>query len=158
MTKIADNLDPIPPENIYKVDASRRTLIPLYGSSVQAGFASPAENYIEARLNLQDLCVGDVDMTHFVKATGESMIGDYIFPGSILVVDSTIEVITGKVIVASIDGDWCVKRFVDEGNTIKLESSNPRYQPIYIPKPHTLEVLGVVTYIVSKPPKYVRPS
>lgn len=157
MTKLLDSIDPIPPENIYRVDASRRQLIPFYTSTVQAGFASPAENYIEARLNLQDLCVAHPDMTHFVKAAGESMIGDRIFPGSILVVDSTLEVATGKIIVVSIDGNWCVKRYVEEEKRVKLESSNSAYAPIYLTKQGRLEVLGVVTYIVSKPPKYVRP-
>lgn len=157
MTKPLNSIDPIPLENIYRVDASRRRLIPLYGSTVAAGFASPAENYIEARLNLQDLCVGDADMTHFVKASGDSMTGDFIFPGSILVVDSMLEVVTGKVIVVSINGDWCVKRYIEEADRIMLESSNSKYAPIYFSKKEELEVLGVVTYIVSKPPRYVRP-
>ncbi len=157
MTKLLDTIDPVPPENIYRVDTSRRKLIPLYSSTVKAGFASPAENYIEARLNLQDLCVAHPDMTHFVKASGDSMTGDYIFPGSILVVDSTLEPVTGRIIVVSIDGNWCVKRYVEEEKRVKLESSNSAYAPIYLTKQERLEVLGVVTYIISKPPKYVRP-
>jgi DNA polymerase V len=153
-----DAIDRIPPENIYMVDPTTRQAIPLFVSPVQAGFASPAENYIERRLNLQDLCVNHPDFTYFVKATGESMIGDYIYPGSILVVDSTIPVETGRVIVAFVNGDWCVKRFVRQKKQIMLESSNKDYSPIYVHIPcDQFRVLGVVTYIVSKPPKYVRP-
>lgn len=85
------------------------------------------------------------------------MTGDYIFSGSILVVDSTLEVVAGRIIVVSIDGNWCVKRYIEEGERIKLESSNSAYAPIYLTKQERLEVLGVVTYIISKPPKYVRP-
>lgn len=152
-------VDPIPPENIYAVDPTRRQLIPLYSSLVPAGFASPAENYLEARLNLQDLCVAHPDATHFVKASGESMLGDYIFPGSILVVDSTITVETGRVIVAWVNGDWCVKRYVKRGKMVVLMPSNEAYTPIYLhPKRDQFSVLGVVEWIVSRPPKYyVRP-
>lgn len=153
-----DTIDPIPPENIFRVDASRRVLIPFWDIPVSAGFTSPAENHIRERLNLQDLCVLHPDCTHFVKATGESMIGDYIYPGSILVVDSTIPVDTGKVIVAYVNDGWCVKRFVSKAPMVMLESSNSLYAPIYLhPDRDRFDVLGVVTYIISKPPKYVRP-
>ena len=153
-----DSIDHLPPENIYRVDPTRRKKIPFWDSPVPAGFTSPAENYIRERLNLQDLCVVHPDCTHFVKAVGESMTGDYIFPGSILVVDSTIPVDTGLVIVAWVNGGWCVKRFVRKQKMILLESSNETYLPIYLHEDRDqFIVLGVVTYIVSKPPKYARP-
>ncbi|MFD2937090.1 LexA family protein [Spirosoma flavum] len=153
-----DKIDPIPPENITRVDATSRPLLPLYSFVVQAGFASPAESHIERRLNLQDLCVNDTDCTYFVKAVGESMIGDYIFPSSILVVDSSVAVESGSVIVAWVNGECCVKRFVRQGKIIMLESSNEKYLPIYVHIGRDqFRVLGVVTFIVSKPPRYVRP-
>jgi len=153
-----DKIDPIPPQNIFLVDQTRRQAIPFYSSLVQAGFPNPADNHIRERLNLQDLCVTHPDCTHFVQAVGESMTGDYIYPGSILVVDSTIPVETGRVIVCSVNDDWCVKRFVDKHPMVMLESSNEKYAPIYLhPKRDKFGLLGVVTYIVSKPPKYVRP-
>lgn len=158
MTILVNPIDPIPADHLYRVDTSRRQAIPLYSSPVQAGFASPAESHIEARLNLQDLCVVHPDMTHFVRASGESMTGDYIFPGSILVVDAAFPVESGRIIVAGINGEWCVKRFVAFGEMIMLESSNALYPPIYVhPAQDQFEVLGVVTFIVSKPPRYVRP-
>lgn len=154
-----ESIDPIPPQNIYLVDPSRRMDLPFFLSEVRAGFASPAENYIRERLNLQDLCVVHPDCTYFVKAVGESMIGDYIYDGSILVVDATIPVVSGKVIVAWVNGDCCVKRFVRQGHLIRLESSNENYPPIYVHLgKDQFRVLGVVTFIISKPPKYVRLS
>lgn len=152
-----ETIDPIPPENIYRVDPTQRELIPFWDIPVSAGFTSPAENYIRERLNLQDLCVLHPNFTHFVKAVGESMIGDYIYPGSILVVDSTIPAETGKVIVAFVNDGWCVKRYVAKDPLIMLESSNSLYAPIYVHPGEAFRVLGVVTYIVSKPPRYVRP-
>ncbi|MVM37677.1 DNA repair protein [Spirosoma sp. HMF3257] len=153
-----DAIDFIPPENIFLIDPNKRKNIPYFDIAVSAGFANPADNYIRERLNLQDLCVQHPDCTYFVKATGESMLGDYIFPGSILVVDSTRPVETGMVIVIWVNEGWCVKRYIDKSPMIMLESSNAHYAPIYLhPDRDKVSVLGEVIYIVSKPPRYGRP-
>ena len=154
-----DNVDRIPPENIYLVNPARRKRLPFFDALVPAGFPSPAENYIREKLSLDELCVVHPDCTYFVKAVGESMTPDYIYPGSILVVDSVKLVFSGSVVVAWVNGECCVKRFVRKGHMIMLESSNEKYPPIYIHLgKDQFRVLGVVTFIVSKPPKYVRIS
>ncbi|GAB3548804.1 LexA family protein [Spirosoma fluminis] len=138
-------------------DHTSRQLIPLYTESVQAGFTSPAEPHIERHCNLQDLCVAHAEATYFVRAVGESMIGDYIFTGSILVVDSTLlPPQTGDIIVAWVNGECCVKRFIRQNaDMITLEPSNEKYKPIYVHKDRDqFRVLGKVVYIVSKPPKW----
>ncbi|QMW02284.1 LexA family protein [Spirosoma foliorum] len=153
-----ETIDFIPPEDIFLVDPTRRKDIPYFDIAVSAGFANPADNYIRERLNLQDLCVPHIDCTYFVRAKGESMLGDYIFPGSILVVDSTRPIETGMVIVIWVNEGWCVKRYIDKNPMIMLESSNEKYAPIYLhPDRDKISVLGEVTYIVSKPPRYGRP-
>ncbi|MCK8496033.1 translesion error-prone DNA polymerase V autoproteolytic subunit [Spirosoma sp. RP8] len=156
---MSDLLDTIPIENIFRLAPGHNEAIPLFMSPAKAGFPSPAEPFIEQRLNLHDLCVPRHETAYFVKASGDSMTGDYIYPGSILVVDSSVDVDSGKVIVAAINGEWCVKRFVRvDTNLVMLESSNAAYAPIYVHTGDQFEVLGVVTYIVSRPPRYVRPS
>ncbi|GAB2563303.1 LexA family protein [Spirosoma areae] len=143
-----DTLNRIPPQNIYLVNPTRRKRLPFYESLVPAGFASPAENYIREKLSLDELCVAHPDCTYFVKAVGESMIGDYIYPGSILVVDSVKMVFSGSVVVAWVNGECCVKRFVRKGHMIMLESSNENYPPIYVHLgKDQFRVLGVVTFI-----------
>ncbi|GAB2562608.1 LexA family protein [Spirosoma aerophilum] len=154
-----DILDRIPSENIYLVNPARRKRLPFFDALVPAGFPSPAENYIREKLSLDELCVVHPDCTYFVKAVGESMTPDYIYPGSILVVDSVKLVFSGSVVVAWVNGECCVKRFVRKGHMIMLESSNEKYPPIYVHLgKDQFRVLGVVTFIVSKPPKYVRLS
>ena len=152
-------VDCIPPENIYLVNPGRHKRLPFFDALVPAGFPSPAENYIREKLSLDELCVVHPDCTYFVKAVGESMTPDYIYPGSILVVDSVKMVFSGSVIVAWVNGECCVKRFIRKGHMIMLESSNETYAPIYVHLgKDQFRVLGVVTFIVSKPPKYVRLS
>ncbi|UHG93251.1 LexA family protein [Spirosoma oryzicola] len=150
-----DTIDPIPDENIWQVDTNQRVPIPLFGSAVSAGFGNPAETHIEQRLNLQDLCVEHVDTTYFVFVEGDSMINDEIRPGTILVVDSSIPISTGDIVVGWVNGDCFVKRFVRSGKMITLFPSNPDYLPIYVhPEVDQFKVLGKVTHFVSKPKKW----
>lgn len=152
-----ESIDPIPPENIYLADPSRRKGIPYYDALVQAGFPSPAETYVERRLNLQDLCVRYPDATYFVRVAGESMIEAHILPGSILVVDSAKPITTGAIIVAWLNGECCVKYFVRNRKMITLHPANKDYRPIYVHRDRDkLRVLGCVSFIVSKPEKYVQ--
>ena len=154
-----DTLDRIPPENIYLVNPARRKRLPFFDALVSAGFPSPDENYIREKLSLDELCVVHPDCTYFVKVVGESMTPDYIYPDSILVVDSVKLVFSGSIVVAWVNGECCVKRFVRKGHMIMLESSNEKYPPIYVHLgKDQFRVVGVVTFIVSKPPKYVRIS
>jgi DNA polymerase V len=122
---------------------------------VQAGFPSPAENYIRERLNLHDLCVQHPDASYFVEVAGESMNGDRIYPGSILVVDATLDAVSGKIIVGWLNGECTVKRIIKTGEMITLLPSNPDFLPIYVHHPaDTFELMGVVTHVVSKPPRW----
>ncbi|UFH52581.1 LexA family transcriptional regulator [Spirosoma sp. KNUC1025] len=154
-------MDKIPPENIFRVSYTNRKgrakTIPLFLSYVQAGFASPAENYIERRLNLHDLCVQYPDATYFVRVAGDSMIGAHILPGSILVVDAVRPIKSGSIIVAWLNGECCVKYFVRTGRMITLHPANPNYTPTFVHLDRdNLRVMGTVTYIVSKPEPYVQ--
>jgi DNA polymerase V len=153
-----DYLDRIHPHDIVQATVSNRLAIPLFLSLVQAGFPSPAENYIERRLDLNELCNVHSEGTYFARAAGESMIGDRIHPGDILVFDSTREPITGNIVVVCLNGDYCVKRYIDKNPIIVLESSNEKFLPIYIhPKVDDFTVIGVVTFVIFKPARYVRP-
>ena len=151
-----ESIDPIPPQNIYRVDPSRPADVPFYEALVPAGFPSPAETYVERRLNLHDLCVRYPDATYFVRVAGESMIEAHILPGSILVVDSAQPLTTGAIIVAWLNGECCVKYFVPNGSMITLHPANPNYPPMYVhPDRDQFRVLGCVTFILSKPQTYV---
>lgn len=148
-------IDAIPPENIWEIDPSERVPIPYYLSRVQAGFPNPAENFLRQRLNLQDLCVQHPDASYFVEAAGESMIEDYILPGSILVVDAALMIESGKIVVCWVNGECTVKRFVRFGKMVVLFPSNPTFTPIYVhPETDQFIVLGVVVRIISQPPRW----
>jgi len=125
-----------------------RLNIPLFLERVSAGFPSPAEDYIEKTLDLNELCVQHPAATFFVRVEGESMIGAGIFPGDVLVVDRSLRAQHGDIIIASLESEMTVKELHLNPPPVYLLPRNPAYQPILIEEGMELEVFGVVTNVV----------
>jgi DNA polymerase V len=119
--------------------------IPLYSSKVAAGFPSPADDHIEARLNPNDYLVDCEEATIFNTVKGDSMIEAGIYPGDKLVVDRSRTPVVGDIIVAYLYGEPTVKYYKRQknGNPI-LYPANPAYQPIPIEDGMEFELVGVV--------------
>lgn len=122
----------------------------FYEEGVSAGFPSPAEDYVEKRLDLHDLVVEHPAATFFVKVVGDSMIGAGIHTGDILVVDRSLSAKSGKVIVALFNGEFTVKRFIKKGEEVTLCPENAHYPPIPIKEGDDFQIWGVVTYVLHK--------
>ncbi|GAB2542782.1 LexA family protein [Spirosoma aerophilum] len=145
-----DTIDHLLPDSITRARVSSKHKIPFLTAMVQAGgFPSPAENYVERRLDLNDLCIAHPEAAFFVRVTGDSMIGDRICPGDVLVVDSSRTHIDGKIVVVWYDGGHSVKRIKQAGELIVLESSNEKYLPIYVHAGEAFSILGVVTHNIQ---------
>ena len=84
--------------------------IPIYSSKVEAGFASPADDFVEEYLDLNNLLVKHHEATFFVRVSGKSMIDAGIYPDDILIVDRSVNATDGKIVIANVDGDVMVKR------------------------------------------------
>jgi DNA polymerase V len=97
---------------------------------VQAGFPSPADDYIEGRISLDDHLIANKDSTFFVRAQGNSMVGAGIFDGDLLVVDKSIAPTCGKIVIAIIDNEITIKRLVLRDNKTVLKAENSRYKDI----------------------------
>ncbi len=122
--------------------------IPLYSSKVEAGFASPADDFVEEYLNLNNLLVKHHEATFFVRVSGKSMIDAGIFPDDILIVDRSISATDGKVVIANVDGDVTVKRLSMRNGQVKLKSENPKYKSIAVTG--DLHIWGVVTSVIHQ--------
>jgi len=133
---------------IFKRVFSKALKIPLYCSKVEAGFASPADDFVEEFLDLNDLLVKREEATFFVRVAGYSMIDAGIQPDDILIVDRSLEAKHGKIIIAVIDGEVTVKRLHKQGGKIVLKAENRRYNDI--PVNGSLHVWGVVTSIIHQ--------
>lgn len=103
-------------DRVFIVDEpSESFLIPLVVSAVSAGFASPADDYVETAIDLNKELIPHPLATFFVRASGDSRIGAGILPNSTLAVDRMIETKSGDIVIARIDSEMCVKElFIDE--------------------------------------------
>lgn len=140
--------DPIPA--FIRAVARQRLRIPFFGSLIRAGFPSPATDYIERVCDLNDLCITNAEATYFVRVTGDSMTGDHILPGDILVVDCSREVVDGRIAVVWYNGEHTVKRIRQTPPLLVLEPSNPAYQPLYVQPGEDFRVFGIVTFVIHK--------
>jgi DNA polymerase V len=114
-------------------------------NTVPAGFPSPAADYIEGRLDLNEFLIKRPAATFLVRFVGDSMSGAGIQDGDIGVVDRSIKPLPGCIVVASIDGEMTVKRLARQGGRIVLEAANELYPPIILREEEFLAVWGVVT-------------
>ena len=119
---------------------------PQFLCPVPAGFPSPAEDYIEDTLDLHKYVVRNSIATFFMRASGESMIGAGIHDGDILVVDRSLSPVSGKVVIAAIDGEFTVKRLRKRGGRVLLLPENSQYEPIDITDHENTTIWGVVTF------------
>lgn len=124
--------------------------LPLFGSKVQAGFPSPADDYVQGRLSLDEHLIQHKEATFFVRAIGNSMTGAGIFDGDLLVVDKSLNPSSGSIVIAVVDGDLTVKRFVKRNGNVILKAENPAYKDIELQDGQELVVWGVVTSTVKK--------
>ena len=135
---------------IFKVDLKTKIVRPLLGTDVPAGFPSPAQDYIEDRLDLNEYLIQHPSATYFVRVDGYSMIEAGIFPDDILIVDRSLEGVHNKVIIAVLNGELTVKRLFISKDIYYLKPENPEFDSIEITKDDQFSVWGVVTYVIHK--------
>ena len=139
---------------IYEVkyennDNLTKTKLPLYHTRISAGFPSPAEDYIDKKLDLNEHLIKHPSATFYVKVEGDSMIDAGIFSGDMLIVDRALEAIHKKIIVAVVDGEFTVKRLIiKKNNVIFLQPENSNYPAIEILDEMEFEIWGVVTNVI----------
>lgn len=123
---------------------------PLYLSPVRAGWPSPADDYIEERINLHDIAVRNPAATFFLRASGDSMIGMGIHDGDLLVVDRSLEASHNRVVIAALDGELLVKKLCRKDGRVLLQSANPDYPEFDITEREYAHIWGVVSYVLHK--------
>lgn len=128
----------------------KKNSLPLMETPVSCGFPSPAEQYIESPLDLNDLLVKRPAATFFVRAAGDSMLGAGIRPGDILVVDRSATPLDGSIVIACVDGEFTVKYLRRDDAGLRLEPANRKYRAIAFPEGRELRIFGVVTACIHQ--------
>lgn len=132
----------------FPAESLSKRSISLFSGKVAAGFPSPADDYIEKTLDLNDLLIQKPAATFFVRAEGESMIDAGIYPNDILVVDRSLEPVVGKIVICALNDELTVKRIKSLADEVVLGAENPDYSDIVIQEGVDLVVWGVVTNVI----------
>ena len=132
----------------YTAEVGIALKTPYFEDGVSAGFPSPATDYMDAKLDLNDLLVEHPSATYYVRVIGDSMIGAGITSGDLLVVDKSLEVTNNCIVVAYLDGEFTVKRIKKTKTKMFLQAENKNYKPIEITKEMDFEVFGVVAHAI----------
>lgn len=125
-------------------------LLPLFAVRVSAGFPSPADDYIERKLDLNTHLIKHPAATYFMYVEGDSMINAGIRPGDLLIVDRALQPVDNAIVIAHIHGEFTLKRIKRCSNDIYLVPENDLFSPIKITPELECEIWGVVIYVIHK--------
>jgi SOS regulatory protein LexA len=131
----------------HLIFTKRSFAIPLVGS-VQAGFPSPEEEFLCDIISMDEYLVAKPEASFLLQVSGDSMVGEGIMAGDLVVVEKGREPKSGDIVIAEVDGEWTMKYFKREGKQVILEAANPKY-PVIRPRTE-LRLGGVVTAVIRK--------
>lgn len=133
-----------------KIESLKECKLPFPDSSVPAGFPSPAENFVQNTLDLNDLLIKHNASTFFIRVAGNSMINAGINSNDILIVDRSLSPANNKIAVVRINDEFTVKRLKIEDDRVFLVAENDQYKPIEIKSDMDCEVWGIVTFVIHQ--------
>jgi len=122
--------------------------LPLYSFKVPAGFPSPAADHIEKHISLDELFDIRAPHVYLVRIDGDSMQGAGIYSGDMVVVDRSIDPISGDIVIAALNSEPLLKRLHLRDNAVILLSENPKYPARHVMEGDELMIWGVVKYSV----------
>ncbi|MDJ0315774.1 MULTISPECIES: LexA family protein [Arthrobacter] len=132
--------------NVCLVDLAVPIVHPLVSSVlVAAGYPSPAQDYFDGRINLNDHLIKDVTSTYIIRVSGHSMEGAGISDGDELIVNRALRPKDGSIVVAVLDGELTVKRLRITAAGVLLQAENPDYPDIVVAELSSLEIWGVAS-------------
>ena len=139
-------------KNIDLFSIIKKTQIntPVFLDKISAGFPSPATDYMENKLDLNEYLIKHPASTFIVKAKGPSMIDAGILSGDLLIVDRSITPKNNNIVIASIFGDLTVKKLQKKENSLFLLSANNDYPSIHVQEEMECFIWGVVTYVIHE--------
>ena len=122
--------------------------LPLAGERVAAGFPSPADDYVDVGIDLNDQLIRHPTSTFFLRVSGDSMNGAGIHDGDLLVVDRSLDPRPGRVVVAVLDGGFTLKRLTRHQGRLRLEAANPSYPPLDLQSCDDAQIWGVAIHVI----------
>lgn len=131
------------------VDTATPAIVLLAGSSVAAGFPSPADDYATKAIDLNAALIKNPQATFLMRIAGTSMRDAGVDDGDVVLVDRALRAVHGSVIIAVVDGEFTCKRLYKRGGMLKLQAANPTFPDIVPGDGQTIELWGVVTKVIK---------
>lgn len=135
---------------LLKSSIKRKISFPLFLSPISAGFPSPADDFLDRGIDLNEELIKNDYSTFFARVVGSSMIDVGISEGDLLVIDRSIRLTNNKIAICYLDGEFTVKRIRIQKDKVFLVAENKNYKPIEVTKENELLVWGIVTYVIKK--------
>jgi|TARA_R110002012_G_scaffold64210_1_gene168783 DNA polymerase V len=133
------------PEEITNITGAQ-----FFDTGISAGFPSPAEDFSENRMSLDNELIRNKETTFYARVSGQSMIGAGLDDNDLLVIDRSIEPENNKIAVCFLDGEFTVKRLRVDSDGIWLKPENPNYPIIRINEDNNFVIWGIVTNVIKK--------
>lgn len=113
------------------------------------GFGAAADDYMERGIDLNEQLVRNKPATFFMRVSGDAMTGAGIFSGDVVIVDRSVKADSGKVIIATLNGEMLIRRLEKTFNKIRLVPETPKLSPIDVDLSGAeFSIWGVVTYVI----------
>ncbi len=119
-------------------------------TGISAGFPSPADDFRETRISLDEELIANKEATFFARVSGQSMIGAGLDDNDLLVIDRSLEPEHNKIAVCFLDGEFTVKRLKVKNGEVWLQPENPDYPIIKITEENNFVIWGIVTNVIKK--------
>ena len=126
----------------------KKVKIPLLSDSVSAGFPSPADDYTEENIDLNEHLISNPFSTFFLRVKGDSMINSGIKDKDLIIVDKSLTAKPGNIIIAMIDGEFTIKRLSIKNNELYLKAENHKYPDFSFRNHIDIQIWGVVIYSI----------
>lgn len=135
--------------DFFSANISSELALPLVDGGIAAGFPSPAQDYIDLKIDLNKELISNPTSTFYGRVKGSSMQDAGILDGDILVIDKSMEPQDGDTAVCYLDGEFTLKYIKMEPDAVWLVPANPKFQPIKVTEENHFCIWGVVTYSIK---------
>ena len=136
--------------DFYHPSFTTEVVCTFYDVGIEAGFPSPADDFIELSIDINKEYIKNRDTTFFARVNGHSMKNAGIFDGDLLIIDKSIEPQDNKIAICQVDGDFTVKRIKIDNDTVWLIAENEAYDPIKVTADNELMIWGIVVASIKK--------
>lgn len=138
------------PLELFRTEEQSKLYITISDSPVHAGFPSPADDHLENKLDLNKALVKNPATTFFARVKGESMNGEGVEDGDMLIIDRSLDPYENCLAVCFLEGEFTLKRVKLDGDNILLIPSNPKFKTIRVSRDNDFYIWGIVKYLIKK--------